>query len=190
MKRTILALVSVLLLALPLSNAVPNQIYFVSLEYDNGTLALRDIVQKDGFPTGRNIQPDVGYECRIYSFQDRLLESFLFDMPLTSCYDRFDKETGEISGGCIRADSANFSLAIQHFNNAKEMDFYDPGGDLILNISLANFSDSGAKPIEGGEDGVEDEPEYSSKNHDKYSLVFVLLSLVLLFIYLLRRRRK
>ena len=140
--RKIISLtIAVFLLCLGVLAENPGRIYVLDLNYDQGNLSLQDIGTREGYASGRVIQPDKGYRCDVLSTEGTVLESFRFDIPLRVYYDKFDPRSGEITGGVENLDSADYALTIPYFKNAKSIEFYDPDGTLRLSVDVSEFSE-------------------------------------------------
>ncbi len=131
--------ISLLFLSINLA-AEKNKIYLLTLHYDKGAITTRGVIVRPGFAPDRKVQPETGYKVEVLYFDNKVLESFKFSIPLTLHTDRIDPETGEWAGEVIQLNETDFSLSINYFENGKTINIYDENDKKVLEIDVSSFA--------------------------------------------------
>jgi hypothetical protein len=163
-----------------------SKVYLASLYYDNGSLRLGGLSVIEGFAQGRNVQPKDGFECRVFSFDDKILDRFKFEAFPLSCFDSFDPVTREPKGGCFVVNDSPVVLSIPYFFDAKEVAFYDPVGSLVLSVDVSGFSHPEIKNV-SVDDLISNGNRSGSQKRSNYFSSFFnngLIDIVTLFLFI------
>lgn len=123
-----------------------SKLYVLELNSSNGSVTngslILDSIKVETDPSyAPDYRLDKGpgrYECRIFSFNDRLLTRFYFQYPDIIFWDSTDTNTGMMHGGMDFVYARE--LYVEYFPNAKEINFYDPQGNLALSVDVSRFS--------------------------------------------------
>tara|TARA_Y100000310_G_C20700313_1_gene829099 strand:- start:4871 stop:5425 length:555 start_codon:yes stop_codon:yes gene_type:complete len=116
------------------------KVFLLSLNYDNGKVSLNEILTKTGYAPDRKLQPGDGFKGEVVSFEDRILYSFRFYVPLKVNTDVIDK--GELSGGVIILSETDFALLIPYYEEAKEINLYDEKNVKVFSAKVYKPSDT------------------------------------------------
>jgi hypothetical protein len=123
-----------LLLTVPLVFAECDKVFVVNFNYDNGAISYKEKIMKCGYAPDRLIQPSDGYIAEMVSFDDKVLYSFRFDIPIKVNID--SSKDGELSGGIILLNETDFALVFPYYDNVKSIVVYNPRNYEIVRVSL------------------------------------------------------
>lgn len=168
MKKIILI---ILLVILPIAVALEStKVYIIDLSYKDGKLIVNNKIIKYGYAPDRALQPLEGYKAEIISFDNTILYSFKFEVPLKEYLDVSDNITKQISGGLVKLTENDFALILPYYDNAKEIVFYDELSNKVTSVDVV-------------EEKKKEEVEEKEPNTWIWALEFlILLVLVILFI--------
>jgi len=107
--------------------AVASKSYHVVLNYANDEVSLKEINLTDAPPPGRALQPAIGWRCDVIASGGEVLDSFLFDIPMTTCSDAPGKD-GTLSGGCSSTSKSNFAIDAPYYENGIGLNIVRPDG--------------------------------------------------------------
>ncbi len=121
--------------------------YLATIKYEKGNLKLIEVELAQGDGPDRNIQPYNGYMSNLLSKGDGVLNTFKFGIPLIVI-----SENPEWSD-YVTIDETEFSLSVPYHPLGKEIQIFDPEGNLKLTIDVSQFArpkakDSGPKTAE------------------------------------------
>lgn len=171
MKKIILI---ILLMILPIAIALESsKVYIIDLSYKDGRLVINDKIIKYGYAPDRTLQPLEGYRAEIISFNNDILYTFKFEIPLKEYVDIGDNITNEISGGLIKLSETDFALILPYYNNAKEIVFYDEENNKAVSVDV-----------------IEKKQEEVKKQNYLLWLIGFIILLVLIFLLVRRRKKK
>jgi len=115
-------------------------IYHLSVDYDNENYTIREVSLVRGIAPDWKAQPETGFRCDTVSFNDEILDSFMFSDPTILCADNFSEDGSIISGGCEKQEKGNFSLEIPYYSDAKNINIYDEDERMIVFADVSNFA--------------------------------------------------
>ena len=105
MKKAILI---TLLMILPITIALEStKVYIIDLSYKDGELIINDKIIKYGYAPDRALQPLEGYRAEIISFDNNILYTFKFKIPLSEYTDLSNNITNELYGGLNKKNIQN-----------------------------------------------------------------------------------
>ena len=99
----------------------------MELNFSNNDVSLKEIDLADTPYLQRAIQPLTGWRCDVIALGNIIENSFLFDIPLTTCSDTPGKDAG-LTGGCVSKDKASFSIEVPYYENGVGIEFTRPDG--------------------------------------------------------------
>lgn len=101
--------------------------YHVELNFSSGKISLKEIDLTDTSAPERVNQPLVGWRCEVLASGNVVENSFLFDIPITTCSDVPGKDAG-LTGGCVSKDKSSFSIDVPYFENGIGIALIRPDG--------------------------------------------------------------
>lgn len=176
MKKIILM---ILLVVLPIAIALEStKVYIVDLSYRDGKLMVNDeIIIKYGYAPDRILQPLEGYKVEIVSFDNDVLYTFKFDVPLKEYVDISDNVTKQITGGVIKLTETDFALIMPYYDDAKEIIFYDELNNDVASVDIK-------------EEKKEKEEEYEEGRNIWIWVFEFFVLLILIVLYVLHKRKE
>ena len=116
----------------------PNQIYSISLSFDQDKFSIDGARVMEGKAPDRNYQPATGLQLEVVSANDEILDSFVFTPPTTVCSDTFGKDPAS-TDGCKKVAKGNFSLEVPYYPTGKTLNLNDANGKMIANYDISVF---------------------------------------------------
>tara|TARA_Y100000310_G_scaffold236576_1_gene239765 strand:+ start:2026 stop:2586 length:561 start_codon:yes stop_codon:yes gene_type:complete len=110
------------------------KVFLIGLSYDNGRIKLNEMIAKIGYAPDRKLQPDEGFRGEMVSFEEEVLYSFRFDVPLKINTDVIDNN--EVSGNVIVLNETNFALLVPYFEETKEINIYDENDERVFSAKV------------------------------------------------------
>lgn len=125
------------------SNTVSDagKIYSLTLRRENGLLLLESAGLLGSRAGGRDNVSDGPFKADVLSMDDEKIYSAGFMVPDIACAGESDPESGVAAAGCKRDDPEEFTLSIPYFSNGKNIEIYDPEGNLSLTVDVSMFAD-------------------------------------------------
>jgi len=111
----------------PAVDASPSKSYHVELNFSGSDVSLKEIDLTDTPAPERVIQPLVGWRCEVLASGNVVENSFLFDIPVTTCSDVPGKDAG-LTGGCVSKDKSSFSIEVPYYENGIGIAIFRPDG--------------------------------------------------------------
>lgn len=169
MKKIFVFLITFLFL---ISIAQAGKVYIINFLYDDGKLDFKNKIIKDGYSPDKKIQ-EGDYRADIIAADGRTLYTFNFDIPSFIYVDVSNSTTGELSGGVVALNKTNFALAMPYFDDAEEVNIYNPRNFRIITVD------------------VEEEKEFLPiKESNLLPLILVIIILIVFSIFFVRKSRK
>ena len=141
------AIVSILIAALIMcggvvlaQDAATQKSYNLELSYQNGGLGAKSIVLEDLPAPDRRVQPQGGWLCEIYSIENKVIASFKFLIPVTTCRD-VSVDGDKWGGGCQTNQQTDFNLIAPYYPNAVSLAVYSPWGEQAFAVDTIKFAD-------------------------------------------------
>jgi hypothetical protein len=136
--KNIILILSILAICISGYALEQQKIYFLSIEYDNGSLTLLDIRTTEGFPSAYTNRT-TSYRAELISSDKKILHTGYFEIPnIIHIPPPLDQaETPEY----IYIEKVNFSISLPFHKNAVEMNIYDKENKQLLSINLSSFAD-------------------------------------------------
>ncbi len=162
-KRILFGLIIFLLINMVfVVSALEPKVYVLDIKYDNGMITKENIKVIPGEPPDRRNQPEEGYSLELVSFNGEILHSFKFNFPLQTfgipSPDWFDEQGNQIyfptpeEAGIINLNETTLNLVFPYFPDGKSINIYSSEEQLLLEISVSQFSSQAiAKIKENGE---------------------------------------
>lgn len=114
------------------------KIYFISMEYNNGSLILLDVSLTEGFPSV-NKNPDMSNRAELVSFDGKILYEGYFDIPnFVYVPPPIDSSDNTES---IFIERVNFSISLPFDKNATKINIYGSENEIILSVDVSSFAD-------------------------------------------------
>jgi hypothetical protein len=136
--KTIILILSILALCISGYALEQQKIYFLSIEYDNGSLALLDIRTTEGF-SSLDSNRTMSYRAELVSFDKKILYTGYFEIPnVIHIPPPIDQAE---SPDYISIEKVNFSISLPFDKKAVEMNIYDNENKGLLSINLSSFAD-------------------------------------------------
>ena len=170
MKRIMLALILILMCSFVIAET--NKVYIVDFKYQDGKVLFNDKVVKYGFSPDRKLETG-DYTGKIISLENRELYNLKFSVPLIEFVDISNTTTGELSGGIVRYNETEFAIVLPYFDEAKEIQIFNPQQEKVLVVDVSEVRKEGA--------------DYKKDYGWLYFLLALLVIIVILFVF---RRRK
>lgn len=156
--RTSTIVLIALMFLVNVSMAEEGKLYQLDIEYDKGTLILKDIIVKPGFVPDRKIQPDIGYRLEVISFDESIMNSFKFDTPNII-----------FAEGTVELNNVNFTLLVDYFKAGSKINIYNPDNEKVLEIDVSHFAKTCGNNICDSYESYEDCPsDCQSGGKDDY----------------------
>jgi len=118
-----------------ISIAQAGKVYIINLLCDDGRISFDKKIVKSGYSPDRKIQ-EGDYRADIIAADGSTLYTFNFDIPNLLYIDVSNSTTGELSGGIILLNKTNFAFAMPYFDDAKEINIYNPRNFKIITIDI------------------------------------------------------
>ena len=181
-----------------LSNLViaHDKYYNVELEYNKG-----NIKYTNSNISIERISVNPGdYIADIMSFDNKLLNRTSFSVQNVIFYDNIDNKTGEIvSGGSFLLNKTNFIISLPYYENAKEIRIYKYDAitnkyNKILTIDVSYYAKDKPKDYKAINENltikeeIKEREEVSGQNAIIYGFAGIILLLIVIVLYLIKRR--
>ncbi len=133
------------------------KVFVVNLLCCSEKISLSSVFVKNGYPPDKKIQPENGYEYKIFSTKGKILYSYKFLIPgelslyCSTCSGGAESSSCT-NGGCATTTNSKSSepaslsnidttatLIAPYFEDAKAINIYDPAGKLQLEVSVLNL---------------------------------------------------
>jgi len=135
MLNKIILMFLIFVLVAPVSAA---EYYSLDLNYNDGNISL---ISSPKMKIGGAETFSGNYVAKIISFENKILNTTFFEIPLIYLYDAVDPETGEIIGGNIAIlNEINVTLNLPYYENAKSIEIYSPNNTKLLTINVSQFA--------------------------------------------------
>jgi LPXTG-motif cell wall-anchored protein len=150
------------------SSVLADKVVIFNLNYDNGKIALKEQIIKEGYYPDRRVQVDEGYMCGLKDSSNDFLYSFKFELPNKLYTDISD---GNLTmGNIIILNETDFSFIMPYINEVDNIVCNNPGGYEIINEMI-----------------IKTEPEKRNAWIFVY-IGIVLLGFIILYFYKKKRR--
>jgi len=181
-----------------LSNLViaHDKYYNMELEYNNGNIKYINSnisIERISVNSG-------DYIADIISFDNKLLNRTSFSVQNVIFYDNIDNKTGEIvSGGSFLLNKTNFTIYLPYYENAKEikiskLNITTNRYDKILTIDVSYYAREIPKDYKVAKENLtikketKEVEETSGQNAIIYGFAGIILLLIVIVLYLIKRR--
>jgi hypothetical protein len=188
MKKTLMILA---ILAISISGyALEKQkIYFLSMEYDNGSLKLLDIRPTIGFPSTDGSKT-LSYRAELVSKENITLYRGYFEIP--NIIHTPPPLGQEIGPEYIYLEKVNFSISLPYDKNAVELNIYDKENRKLLSINLTSYEDLCGDGICSPTENTDTCPKDCASEGNGNTPIFYLIAaaLTILLITAMLRKKK
>ena len=169
-----------LLLLVPLAVGEVEKQYKIDLHYSFGNLVMESITI---VPAEEEIVDRDLYAAEIVSFDNEILSINFFTVPLEIFWDGVNEE-GEIDrGGQIILNETDLTIFVPYYENAQEINLYNPDLKLLETIDVTRFSKD--VPTSVVEDEAEDVTTVGGIQQDDGEIIRTILWPILIVVVLL-----
>tara|TARA_B100000315_G_C14435365_1_gene522152 strand:- start:34 stop:567 length:534 start_codon:yes stop_codon:yes gene_type:complete len=136
--RISLVMLFMIWISIAVDGADDEKVFLVGLNYDNGKISMNKMLVKTGYSPDRKLQPIEGFKGEVVSFDDKVLDSFMFDVPLKVNTDVIDK--GKVVGNVMILNETDFALLVPYHEEAKEINIYDEKDEIVFSAKVVKPS--------------------------------------------------
>jgi len=116
-----------------------SQISLLNFNYNNGTMALEDVLIGEGFASTA-VQQDTGYKLNVLSPTDEVMQSYAFELSTEMFYDY--AIDGQLAGGVEEQENVNFTVAVPYQANISKINVLAEGKE-VLSTGVSTLAEQG-----------------------------------------------
>jgi len=117
----------------------PEKEYLVNLNFDNGQLKLNNVYATSGIAPDRKAVAKADYVAKIISFDNKILSTFKFAMPLI-VYPFYENGSSE-KAPAFMLDKVDSTVLVPYYKNAKQLSISTLDGNKVLDVDLGYLAD-------------------------------------------------
>jgi len=187
-KKTVVILLTCLILIPVTIVAAQNKFYRFELDYESGTIKLDRVTVADG-EISRGIEPEKGYKLELAGANGEVLDILVFSAPSAASIEKIDTNTGKIiSSQTVQIEKTKFTLSMPYYADGKTISLYSPDGAKLAEKGINPSSSGCSDKICQVELQQTKTVKPKSNRLNVAAIIFAVLILALFLIYLIKKK--